>query len=172
VSHPEQPFPGQPGIGDRPPEPSLAWLGVGEAAELSSVAEIWATVELERALADLGAHAERAGPRAAAVGEPLLGARVLVLRSDVAGEPPVALAEPSSEGRLAATLARHGEGPAGRYVTAPVGLDVVRRLAAVAGIAISRAADGPFGSEVLVLDRPVTGPHLILVEPAAVPSGP
>jgi hypothetical protein len=182
---------------------ALAWLG-DAGRPLRTLAVIWATVELERARAELvragavraaeapaaveGAAEARASVEGAATGsasaelavtaveDPHLGARVLVLPAAEDGAP-VALAEPSTEGRLAATLARHGEGPAGRYVLAPAGLDAVRTLAAAAGISISRPAIGPFGSSVLVLAGRVAGPHLILVDPpgflvdpAAVPS--
>jgi hypothetical protein len=83
-----------------------------------------------------------------------------------------AIAEPTTEGRLAATLARHGEGPAGRYVVLADGLDRARARATAAGIAVSRIEVGPFGPSMLVLNGPLSGPHLILCDPAAVPSGP
>ena len=165
--------------GDPLTAPSPTWLGE-KAGSLRVLAEIWATVELERALADLARRAVVAGAAdaigaadvvAGAVDDPLLGARVVVVPSGP-GAPPVALAEPSTEGRLAATLARHDEGPAGRYVVAPASLDVVRALARAARVPLSRLAVGPFGPSVLVLSGSVTGPHLILVDPAAVPSRP
>ncbi|HEU4572700.1 MAG TPA: hypothetical protein VFR93_08425 [Candidatus Limnocylindrales bacterium] len=142
----------------------LGWLSSGAsgaAAEPVRLAEIYATVELERALEALGESASHA---AAAVDEPLLGARVVRLESGVA------LAEPSTEGRLAATLARHGEGRAGRYLEVPVPLKDVARRAAAAGVSVSRPAPGPFGREVLVLGGPVSGPHTLLVERRTVPS--
>ena len=46
------------------------------------------------------------------------------------------------------------------------------RRAAAAGIALSRVEPGPFGPSVLVLGRPVTGPHLIVVERRTLPSPP
>jgi len=132
------------------------------------LAPIWATVELERALGDLGTVPDEAGAAAlvdGAVEDPLLGARVIVVPSDVDGLR-IALAEPSTEGRLAATLVRNGEGPAGRYVLAPFGLAVVKARAAAAGLVVSSPAGGPFGPAVLVLGGPIAGPHLILVDPA------
>ena len=150
----------------------LAWLDAGRGGP-RVVAEILATVELERALEVLGVPAaEIAGARASATLDPLLGARVVVLPPRGHGEPSIALVEPSTEGRVAATLARRGEGPIGRYVAAPTTLDDVRVRAAAAAVPVSRPADGPFGPEVLVLDGPVTGPHLIVCDPAAVPSRP
>jgi hypothetical protein len=152
----------------------LAWLG-DAGRSLRTLPVIWATVDMERALVEFGLSPARA---AAAVDDPLLGARVLVLgQGDV--DTAIALAEPSTEGRLAATLARHGEGPAGRYVGVPIDLDEIRTLAAAAGIAISRPAGGPFGPEVLVLAAGLGGRSLVLVDasgvlvdPAAVPSRP
>ena len=145
----------------------LAWLG-DAGRSLRTLPLIWATVEMERALVEFGLNPARA---AAAVDDPLLGARVLVVRQDDV-DTPIALAEPSTEGRLAATLARHGEGPAGRYVGLPIDLGMIRVLAAAAGIAISRPAVGPFGPEVLVLGSGLGGRSLVLVEPPAVPSRP
>lgn len=141
----------------------LAWLGPDEP---DIVASIHATVELERALRELGA----APPARPPLPDVLLGAAVVVVER--AGGGLIAAAEPTTEGRLAAFLARHGEGWAGRYVRSPVVLADARRLAADAGIALSRTADGPFGRAVLVLGGPAGGPQLILVEPPAVPSRP
>ena len=161
--------------------PSIDWLQAG--GSLRTLAEIWATVEMERALTDLGRDDLVAGRDGAeldrdVIDDPLLGARVAVVSTGGDGTR-IAIAEPSTEGRLAATLARHGEGPVGRYVLSPVGLEAVRTLAAAAGVAISRPVDGPFGLSVLVLTASPAGPHLILVDPrparadpAAVPSPP
>ena len=49
-------------------------------------------------------------------------------------------------------------------------LAVGERAAAAAGVQLSPPANGPFGPEVLVVERGVDGPHLLLVEPRAVPS--
>jgi hypothetical protein len=129
-----------------------------------TLAIIWATVDIERTLADRGVTASEAG------NDPFLGARV-VLPDGAADDPPFAIAEPSTEGRLAATLARHGEGPVGRYVAVADGLDQAAARAADHGIAVTRIEPGPFGRSMLVLLGPVTGPHLILCDPA-VPSTP
>jgi hypothetical protein len=123
------------------------------------LAEIWATVDLDRALGELGATGE------VLPDDPLLGATIRLIRREAG--PPIALAEPNTEGRLAAGLARFGEGPAGRYVTASDRLPAAARDLAARGVRVSRPADGPFGRSVLVLDGPLAGPHLVLVEPAA-----
>jgi hypothetical protein len=130
-----------------------------------TLAEIWATVDTDRALVEL--HARVGSP---AANDELLGARVSVVAATPA-RPVLAVVEPITEGRLAATLARHGEGSVGRYVEVADGLAPARRRAAVAGIGVSRVAEGPFGPSMLVLLGPVTGPHLILCDPA-VPSTP
>lgn len=130
-----------------------------------TVAELWATVDTDRALAELDA-----GLPARVADDALLGARVALIAA-TSSRPALAIAEPSTEGRLAATLARHGEGPAGRYVAVADDLATARGRAAARGIAVSRVGDGPFGRSMLVLLGPVSGPHLILCDPA-VPSTP
>ncbi len=138
---------------------------------LVSVATIVGTVDLERALAERGVRPAEAP---AAIADPHLGAAVVVI--DGGDGHPIALAEPTTEARLAASLARHDEGPLGRYATTPDGdpdgLDAFRRRAAASGVAISRVEPGPFGPSVLVLDRPATGPHLIVVDRRTLPSRP
>lgn len=138
-------------------------------AGLEPIARIVATVELERALVEHGRAAAEAGT---AVEEPLLGARVAIV--DAGAEGQLAIAEPITEARLAATLARHGEGVVGRYLSLAAGDDLAafQERAAKLGIAVSRAADGPFGRAVLVLAGPVTGPHLVVVEHRPLPSEP
>jgi hypothetical protein len=130
-----------------------------------TLATIWATVDLERTLTGLGVQ----GPPA--VADRLLGARIVVLPFDLDGSR-LAIAEPATEGRLAATLARHDEGPVGRYVAVGDDLDLARARADALGIAVNGPGDGPFGPSLLLLTGPVTGPHLILCQRAAVPSTP
>lgn len=138
-------------------------------ADARVLATIWATVDLERALGERSALAgEGIGP--SETEEPHLGARVVIVGAPLPEGVPVAVAEPTTEGRLAATLARHGEGQVGRYVAVRSPLDEIARRAAAIGVAVSRPLDGPFGRSVLVLHGPVTGPHLIIVETPAVPS--
>jgi hypothetical protein len=153
--------------GDPPAVDVDSALAVVAGPGLVELARIWATVDLDRTLASLGIE-----PGAeATVPDALLGARVVVLPPGPDGSS-LAVAEPSTEGRLAATLARNGEGLAGRYLAVTDGLGRARDRAAASGVAISRVEDGPFGSSMLLLIGPVSGPHLILCEPAAVPSAP
>ena len=131
-------------------------FGDDRAEQRRVLAVIWATVDRDRVVAHLRLPVEPLAD------DPSLGASVGLVRP--AGEHPIAILEPLKEGRLAATLARHGEGPAGEYVEAPVGLDAIRAAATRADIVLGRLADGPFGRSVLVLSGPVGGPHLVLVE--------
>jgi hypothetical protein len=137
--------------------------------DLEPVADLWATVDLERALDERG-HAP--GAAEAAVADPLLGARVAVIAGDDGGL--LAIAEPTTEGRLAASLARAGEGLAGSYRALGRGdtLQAYRRRAHAAGVPISRIHVGPFGPSVLVIGGSVAGPHLIVVERRSLPSRP
>ena len=156
-------------------------LDLGWLRNVRFVARILATVELERALVEHGLDPQLAR---AAVDDPLLGARAVLVephrdgpeRYDAieSGREPdfLVIAEPSTEGRLAAVLARHDEGPAGRYLAPSGGLDAARRLAAASGVRLSRPALGPFGASALVLGGPLGGEIVVLLDEAAVPSGP
>lgn len=118
----------------------------------------WATVELDRAATELSL----AGgfPPAAfvpAADSIALGARCRVAVGILAGGLALAILEPSTEGRLAATLARFGEGPAAVW------------CATVADVAAAAqpVRPGPFGPERLVPGGPTHGPHRFLIGTAA-----
>ncbi|MCI0585151.1 MAG: hypothetical protein L0227_20035 [Chloroflexi bacterium] len=143
-------------------------LGDASGRLLAAVAPLrvvvgWATVELDRAEEEVGAIlAGRDGARAprveAAIEDRLLGARCRRLRT--ADELDVLLLEPSTEGRLAAALARHGEGFLARYhVVDPGASERARR----AGFVLSSVGRGPLGPERLVIHGPRWGPFLLLV---------
>lgn len=131
----------------------------------------WATVELERAAEELSAAFVRAGmPQPAWVPAPrddLLGATAWVSHEwwptwGNDDPPAVVLLEPDTEGRLAATLARHGQGVGAIYVRArpsdpPTRIDPVR---------IGRPLPGPLGRGRLVLARPTWGPHVVVLDRA------
>jgi hypothetical protein len=90
---------------------SLAALAVEVAGPHRLVAIGWATVDIERTAADLmGTVLTEADP------EPSLGARAWIARN---GWIDLLVLEPATEGRLAAHLARHGEGIAVLYVSTP-----------------------------------------------------
>jgi hypothetical protein len=128
------------------PDPALTPFALG-----------WATVELDRAERDLidGLDGSVDGARDLA-DDILLGARCRILPAARPGDPSIVLLEPFTEGRLAATLARHGEGPAAVWLrTDPSALATPARR--------STPAEGPFGLEVLLLDGAVSGPHRLIV---------
>jgi hypothetical protein len=127
------------------------------------VAVGWATVELERAAAALapmlapGTSFEPA-PRSAHLGATCRVGRVdPALADELAGI--VVLLEPSTEGRLAATLARFGEGWCATW-------DLARAPREVASVSALR--DGPLGPERLVLGGPVSGPHRLVLDAATI----
>jgi len=120
--------------------------------------EGWATVDLDRAEFNVP------GARSRAVAEDeLLGARCRWL--DLSDGHAALLLEPSTEGRLAASLARFGEGPIALYLRAEAG---AASRAIAAGFALSSVAGGPLGRQRLVLGGPRWGPHVLLVEPATI----
>lgn len=118
----------------------------------------WATVDLERAVGELS-HLLRAGSEfVEAASSVLLGARCCA--GSAADDPGlrIVLLEPETEGRLAATLARGGEGWVATWTAEPA--------AAARHGHVSVARPGPLGEERLVLDGP---PHRLTVD---VPSQP
>ena len=74
--------------------------------------------------------------------------------------PAIVLLEPDTEGRLAATLARFGEGVGAIYV-APRAGDPPGR---VDPVRVGRPSPGPLGSGRTVLARPAWGPHVIVLD--------
>ena len=120
----------------------------------------WATVELDRAEREVGEALRDLGPWTAEArpDEPLLGARCRLMRFQ--GDRDLVLLEPSTEGRLAASLARHGEGSVALWLHADA--HAVDRARA-AGFVLSRETNGPLGVERLLVGGPAWGPHLLLV---------
>lgn len=108
------------------------------------VAVGWATVDGDRTIAGMGAGVVRPGAQ-----DDLLGARSWVI--DV-GPVPLVVLEPSTESRLAAALARNGEGIVALYLAADDPLAGSRRPTAL-GVS----------GRLLPHDRP-WGPFLILVD--------
>jgi hypothetical protein len=124
------------------------------------VARGWATVELERAVAELcgslaaGTGFEPAGSSTA------LGARCLRgMSADGSGL--IVVLEPDTEGRIAGFLARHGEGWAATWVDG-ADADSDGHL-----VATDRATPGPFGPERLEHGSP-WGPFRLRVAPATI----
>jgi len=108
------------------------------AAWLGPLAVGWATVDTDRAAEELTAAGIIDPPGVPVERFAVLGASGL-RSDDSAFGVPVVLLEPLEEGRLAATLARHGEGPCAVVIGPPDG--------------------GPAG---LVAGGPVSGPHLLV----------
>lgn len=98
----------------------------------------WATVEIERAVRELQAAIGDGGSWADAARDALLGARAAIYRPVAVERPLVVVLEADTEGRLAASLARHGEGVAATYVTARPGT-------VLAAGAFGIPAGGPLG---------------------------
>jgi len=107
-----------------------------EGATIAAIG--WATVEIERAEIELEAAIGDGGSWAEAPRDALLGARAAVYGPVAAESPLVVLLEPDTEGRLAASLARHGEGVAAIYMTTRPG-------AVLAAGAFGIPAGGPLG---------------------------
>jgi hypothetical protein len=123
----------------------------------------WGTVDLERAALGLGSDRSTTP----LPDDDLLGARCLSVRP-IADDLPIVLLEPNTEGRLAASLARHGEGPIALYLLVPARtIDRFRVVAPASGVNLSRPSSGPFGRAVLVLDEAAWGPHVIVASAAA-----
>jgi hypothetical protein len=144
-------------------DPDRDGLSLG-AVRLATIGVGWATVELARAAVELVGN----DPGAVGPAEPdvLLGASAWTWRP-ASPAPILVLLEPNTEGRLAAALARRGEGPAALYLAPLDGLAAGVATLAASGVRC-RPGRGPFGEAALVLGRPVAGPQLILV---GVPSG-
>ncbi|HXI46039.1 MAG TPA: hypothetical protein VNH13_07035 [Candidatus Acidoferrales bacterium] len=117
----------------------------------------WATVELKRAERELSAGGTSVGTAVEAPASELLGARCR--RVGLADGAELVLLEPSTEGRLAAALARHDEG---WLVTWLVAEEAAVARAVEAGFRLSPERPGPLGPERLVLDGPRDGPFLLL----------
>jgi hypothetical protein len=126
----------------------------------------WATVELDRAEVQLAgrpdAGVERSTVARDAAADEILGARCRVL--EAAAKPEVVLLEPSTEGLLAAALARRGEGIVAAYLVVDVGpaaIDAAGR-ARRARFTLSSERPGPLGRQRLVRVGPRWGPFLLL----------
>ncbi len=129
----------------------------------------WATVELDRAAHEL-AHLLRAGtgfsdaPRSDA-----LGARCQVGLAAGASRLAIILLEPDTEGPLAGTLARFGEGWAATWARSRAPAEAATADLTTTGARIV-ARPGPIGPERLLPGEGAAGDHRLAVD--AVPSPP
>jgi hypothetical protein len=138
----------------------------------------WATVDLDRVAAAWAGVRWAAAPR-----DSLVGARALLGGPDTTGRDATGagivpqgltvttlLLEPDTEGRLAAALARHGEGPAVLYIgLRAVALARARTRLARLRVPVS-AGPGPFGPGIAIAGTPAWSPTLIIL-PARGPDG-
>jgi hypothetical protein len=119
----------------------------------------WATIDLDRAEREVvGSHLPLGEATATAVpDDDLLGATARLVVFDRGRR--LVLLEPKTEGRIAASLARFGEGSVAIYVL----VDDFRVAAENLGrrVPLSDEAAGPFGPERLI-SGPRWGAHLIL----------
>jgi hypothetical protein len=122
----------------------------GPGARLLGVA--WATVDLERGARELAARFDlEPGAFRSSVEDGWLGAAAKVARL---GTTNLVVLEPVTEGRVAAALARFGEGPAGVYFGLP-------------GPATGVVRAGPLGAGALLPGTPPWGPFAIVLALAA-----
>lgn len=125
----------------------------------------WATVDLDRAAQELAAKLDPGDRFAPAADCAALGARCRIGRArdaSAGGAPVLILLEPSTEGRLAATLARHGEGWCATWESDEDDDDD--------GEPNSIVLPGPLGPERLLAGGSVFGPHRLLVRAATIGS--
>lgn len=146
--------------------PLLASRGLGLPAGAALIAVGWATVDLDRAATGLAGQAEldasrlRPSPDDEALGA---FARRLDLPDGV-----LLLLEPRTEGRLAAALARHGEGPIAAYLAEkPPGAGAAGNSAADTGRGrlLAPKADPLGGRSRLVRPRYPWGPFVLYHQP-------
>jgi len=141
-------------------------------AGLALVGVAWSTVELDRAEAELDPWLLARDPALGdgdAAADPHLGARTRRRRTDALPGGALVLAEPNTEGRLAASLARDGEGPCALYLAPAGGLDAWVAGARARNLQLSARRPGPLGPALLLAGRTVAGPHILVVQ-AAEPS--
>lgn len=145
---------------------AAAWREVaGEAGAMPPalarpVAFGWATVDLERATAELAASLDlppgnevfRPAHRSAA-----LGAACRVAPGVLPDGGSLVVLEPDTEGLLAGSLARLGEGPVAAWLAVDTPAAAAETLSG-AGLALSTERDGPFGVERLVVGSPGLAP--------------
>ena len=126
----------------------------------------WATVELDRAEREVAAGFASSGQTSArdVADDALLGARCRLV-SLGPGERQLLLLEPSTEGRIAASLARFGEGPVVVYlILAGEQFGELVMAAGTAGLLLSTEANGPFGRQRLVAGGSPWGAHLCVAQ--------
>jgi len=138
--------------------------GTDVDGELCVLALGWATVDTERAATEFVKALDLPGTATSVDRDRLIGAYAHQLVDERFPGGRLLILEPSTEGRLAATLARDGEGPAVLYLGAFDGLDAWIARARKLGVVVSRAEDGPLGRSVVILGGSPSGPHLVVAD--------
>jgi hypothetical protein len=145
----------------------LADAGRPDARPLGASAPIalaWATVDLDRAIPEiaLGLGLSR-DAFDLSVDSEILGARGRMVPAAIADDISLVILEPSTEGRLAAALARYGEGPVAVWFLA-------EGDAEHSGRATGEAQPGPFGPERLASGGLVGGLYrfIVVAEPGTI----
>ena len=133
-----------------------------DAAPAGALAVGWATVESDRAAVELAPLLAPGEGFAEAPGSETLGASCRIGRAAGSGLRWIVLLEPATEGRLAASLARHGEGWVAAWWARGRGADGQDPTDAAATWSASRP--GPFGPERLRVGGPITGPHRLRLD--------
>ena len=132
----------------------------------------WATVELDRAALELASvllpgTSFQPGPPSEHLGARCrLGWDAPAFVQELAAI--VVLLEASTEGRLAATLARHGEGWCATWASGAA--ETAESAESAPGGRLSVVKSGPLGPERLLLGDPASGPHRLVVETATIGS--
>jgi hypothetical protein len=133
-----------------------------ELAGLATVAIGWATVDIEAVVKALEGDGEAATFEPASR-DACLGARAVVHRPAAGvAEPIQVLLEPDTESRLAASLARHGEGFVAIWFVGAAGAGLPEAL----GARLGAPSDGPLGPERPLLGAAPTGPHVFVLQAA------
>jgi hypothetical protein len=128
----------------------------------------WATVDTDRTERDLIAGFGSSAPVTSLdlPDDTQLGARCRLMASSP-GLLEVLLLEPVTEGRIAASLARFGEGVVAVYVAVPAArFHAVLRDLRSAGLVLSGEGHGPFGRQHLITGGPPWGAHLCVAQAA------
>jgi hypothetical protein len=161
--------------GDGVPRPAP----IGGRLSMRLMAVAWATVDLERAMTELAAWLRPDRPLPPGLprdGEDShLGARTRLARTALWPDVSLVLTEPVTEGLVAASLARHDEGPCAIYVSPAGGLDAWLAAARRRSVPVSARRDGPFGQSVVVPGPlagrdGIAGPHVLVVQGTRVAS--
>ena len=126
-----------------------------------AIARGWATVEIDRAVRELSGLLRTAAAFEPVARSAVLGASCVrgpATLSDASTPLWIVVLEPDTEGRVAAFLARHGEG----WAVAWLADDAVQPRAPSAG------SPGPFGLETLEPGGPPRGPYRLRVSAATI----